>query len=91
MSWCDRITTPLGNLGLSFAICLFIAKQYFSYRFFSFLMVMLSLSSFICFCSFTALTCIVIHVYHAYILDIDLRPSHITCIIFKIRMISTLR
>jgi hypothetical protein len=54
-------------------------------------MVMLSLSSFICFCSFTALTCIVIHVYHAYILDIDLRPSHITRIIFKIRMISTLR
>jgi hypothetical protein len=33
MSGCDRMATPLRTLELSFAICLFIAKQYLSYYF----------------------------------------------------------
>ena len=91
MSGCDRMETPLGILGLSFAMCLFIAKQYLSYCFLFLLVVaMLSLSSFIYFALFTILACIVFHVYHAYILDMDLRFSRITYPIL-IRVISTLR
>jgi len=55
MSGCDRMTTLLGILGLSFAICFFfIAKLYLSYYFLFLLVVaMLRLSSFIyLFCSF---------------------------------------
>jgi hypothetical protein len=49
MSGCDRMATPLGTLGLSFAICFFfyIAKLYLSYCFFFLVVAMLSLSSFI--------------------------------------------
>jgi len=35
------------------------------------------------FALFIVLACISIHVYHAYILDMDLRPSHIIHLIFK--------
>ena len=35
------------------------------------------------FALFIVLACIVIHVYHAYILDMDLRPSPITHLIFN--------
>ena len=92
MSGCDRMTTPLGILGLSFAICFFfIAKLYLSYCFLFLLVVaMLSLSSFIYFALFTILACIVFRVYHAYILDMDLRFSRITYLIL-ICVISTLR
>ena len=37
---------------------------------------------------FTILACIAIHVYHAYILDMDLRPLHITHLIFNTRGIN---
>ena len=48
MSECDRMTTPLGTLGLSFAFCLFIAIMF----------VMLCLSL------FTALALILIVMHH---------------------------
>jgi len=32
---------------------------------------------------FTVLACVVFHVYHAYILDMNLRSSRITYLIFK--------
>jgi len=79
MFGCDRMTTPLGTLGLSFANCLFIVKQYLSYFFFPPCCVYQVLF----FAFFTILARIVIHVYHAYILDMDLRPSHITHLIFN--------
>jgi hypothetical protein len=47
---------------------------------------MLNLSSFIylfIFALFTVLACIVFHVHHAYILDMNLRASRITYLIFK--------
>jgi hypothetical protein len=72
MSAWDRMTTPLGTMGLSFVICLFIAKQYFSYCFLYCHYVVFIKVFFIFFALFNVLACIVIHVYFAYILDLDL-------------------
>jgi hypothetical protein len=75
MSTWDGMTTPLGTIGLSFVICLFIAKQYFSYCFLYchyVVFIKFYFYFFIFFALFNVLACIVIHVYLAYILDLDL-------------------
>jgi hypothetical protein len=79
------MTTPLGTLGLSFAIFLFIVKQYLAYCFFSFSPCCgyVVFIKFYFFTLFTVLACIVIHFYHGYLLDMDRRLSHITHLIFN--------
>jgi hypothetical protein len=62
MSGCDRMTTTLGILGLSFAIFIFIAKQYLSYRFFFHCYGYVEFIKFYLFLLFfIVLACIVIH------------------------------
>ena len=84
------MATPLGTFRSKLCYLFFIAKQYLSYCFPCCGHVEFIKFYFYFFALFTVLACIVIHVY-IYILDMDLRPSHITHLIFKICMISTLR